>query len=107
MKQKDVKASIQPKVSRSAIVTIMALAVMALVPIAVWSQSSKGDAVKQQSSNSNPEQELISLSKEKWRWMSERKIDSLDGLIQKGCLCSYGSNYDQASGTRGHQKRSD
>ena len=83
MKQQDMKTSLQPKVSRSAIVTIMALAVMALVPIAVWSQSSKGDAVKQQSSNSNPEQELISLSKEKWRWMSERKIDSLDALIHE------------------------
>src|SRR4026207_1764731 len=71
------------KVSRSAIVTIMALALITFMPIAVLSQSSTGDPVKQQSSNSNAEQELISLSKEKWRWMSERKTDSLDALIHE------------------------
>jgi 4-carboxymuconolactone decarboxylase len=27
------------------------------------------------------EQELISLSREKWRWMSERKVDSLAALF--------------------------
>jgi len=80
-KQKDMKTLIQSEVSRSAIVTLMALALMAFVPIAVMSQSSTGDAAKQQSSNA--EQVLISLSKEKWRWMSERKIDSLDALIHE------------------------
>src|SRR5829696_1963752 len=29
------------------------------------------------------EQEIISLSKEKWRWMSERKVDSLDALFHE------------------------
>ena len=81
MKQNAMKMSIQPKVLRSAIVTIMALALIALVPIAVLSQSSTRDAVKQQSSSA--EQELISLSKEKWRWMSERKVDSLDALFHE------------------------
>ena len=81
MKQNAMKTSIQPRVLRSAIVTIMALALIALVPIAVLSQSSTGDAVKQQ--NSRAEQELISLSKEKWRWMSERKVDSLDALFHE------------------------
>jgi hypothetical protein len=33
--------------------------------------------------NSNPEQEIIDLSKEKWRWMSERKVDSLDALFHE------------------------
>ncbi|HKU74626.1 MAG TPA: nuclear transport factor 2 family protein [Pyrinomonadaceae bacterium] len=28
-------------------------------------------------------QELINLSKEKWRWMSERKVDSLDALFHE------------------------
>ena len=82
MKQNAMR-SIQPKVLRNVVITIMTFALIALVPIAVMSQSSAGDAVKQQSSNSNPEQELISLSKEKWRWMSERKIDSLDALIHE------------------------
>jgi hypothetical protein len=29
------------------------------------------------------EQEVIDLSKEKWRWMSERKVDSLDALFHE------------------------
>ena len=33
--------------------------------------------------NGNPEQELITLSKEKWRWMSERKEDTLDTLFHE------------------------
>ena len=82
MKQNDMTPSIRPKVLRSAIVTIMALALIALGPIAILSQSSAGDAVKQQS-NSSAEQELINLSKEKWQWMSERKVDSLDALFHE------------------------
>lgn len=80
MKQNAMR-SIQPKVLRNVVVTIMALALIALVPIAVLSQSSTNDAVKQQSSNS--EQELINLSKQKWQWMSERKVDSLDALFHE------------------------
>jgi hypothetical protein len=52
-----------------------------LVPIAVLSQSNTKDAVKQQSSNNSTEQELINLSEQKWQWMSERKVDSLDALF--------------------------
>jgi hypothetical protein len=33
--------------------------------------------------NVSPEQEVINLSKEKWRWMSERKVDSLDALFHE------------------------
>jgi len=83
MKQNSMKMSIRPKVLRSAIVPIMALALIAMVPIAVLSQSSTHDAVKQQRSNSSVEQELINLSKQKWQWMSERKVDSLDALFHE------------------------
>jgi hypothetical protein len=31
--------------------------------------------------NLKSEQEVINLSKDKWRWMSERKVDSLDALF--------------------------
>ena len=80
MKHNAMKTSIQSKVLRSAIVTIRALALIVFVPIAVLSQSSTNDAVKQQS---GAEQELINLSKQKWRWMSERKVDSLDALFHE------------------------
>jgi len=33
--------------------------------------------------NVKSEQEVISLSKEKWRWMSERKVDSLAALFHE------------------------
>ena len=34
-------------------------------------------------SRTNSEQELLSLSREKWRWMSERKADSLAALFHE------------------------
>jgi hypothetical protein len=33
--------------------------------------------------NTNPEQEVIALSKEKWDWMSERKVESLEALFHE------------------------
>ena len=33
--------------------------------------------------NMKSEQEVINLSKEKWRWMSERNVDSLDALFHE------------------------
>ena len=33
--------------------------------------------------NVKSEQEVINLSKEKWHWMSERKVDSLDALFHE------------------------
>lgn len=33
--------------------------------------------------NENWEQEVIDLSKEKWRWMSERKVDALEDLFHE------------------------
>jgi len=33
--------------------------------------------------NGNLEQEVIDLSKEKWQWMSERNIDTLDALFHE------------------------
>ena len=38
---------------------------------------------KVSSSEKNAEQELINLSKQKWQWMSERKVDSLDALFHE------------------------
>jgi hypothetical protein len=33
--------------------------------------------------NVKSEQEVINLSKKKWRWMTERKVDSLDALFHE------------------------
>lgn len=32
-------------------------------------------------SRTNAEQEIVNLSKQKWQWMSERKVDALDALF--------------------------
>lgn len=34
-------------------------------------------------SRTKAEQEIVSLSRDKWRWMSERKVDSLDALFHE------------------------
>ena len=36
--------------------------------------------------NIKSEQEVIKLSEEKWRWMSERKVDSLDALFHENAV---------------------
>jgi len=33
--------------------------------------------------HANLDQEIINLSKEKWRWMAERKVDTLDALFHE------------------------
>ena len=37
-------------------------------------------------SGTNAEQEILSLSREKWRWMSERKTDTLAALFHEGAV---------------------
>jgi hypothetical protein len=34
----------------------------------------------------NLEQEIINLSREKWRWMSERKVDTLDAFFHENAV---------------------
>jgi Domain of unknown function (DUF4440) len=40
-----------------------------------------GPQSQAKTSNSNPEQEVIALSKDKWRWMAERNVEALDKLV--------------------------
>jgi hypothetical protein len=43
--------------------------------------------------NLDLEQEIIDLSKEKWRWMSERNVDALDALFhEKAVFVHMGGN---------------
>jgi hypothetical protein len=44
--------------------------------------------------NANLEQEVINLSKEKWRWMSERTVNSLAALFhEKGVFVHMGGSW--------------
>ncbi len=47
-----------------------------------WIFASPQEA-KPPAGGTNVEQEILSLSKEKWRWMSERKVDSLEALFHE------------------------
>jgi hypothetical protein len=45
----------------------------------------------------NLEQEIINLSKEKWRWMSERKVDTLESLFhEKAVFVHMGGSWGKA-----------
>jgi hypothetical protein len=64
--------------------------------------------------NANLEQEVINLSKEKWRWMSERKVDSLDALfheeavfVHMGGTMSKDQELDVIRSGRIHYKKAD
>ena len=37
-------------------------------------------------SGTNPEQEIITLSKDKWRWMAERNVEALDKLFAEEAI---------------------
>jgi Domain of unknown function (DUF4440) len=55
--------------------------------MAQWSLASEGQATAPKevtptaASSTNEEQEVLSLSKDKWRWMSERNVDALAALF--------------------------
>lgn len=59
-----------------------------IIPVNAQSKNDNADrsAPQQKETSSNltnkkTEQELIELSKQKWQWMAERKVDSLDALF--------------------------
>ena len=55
----------------------MCLLVMSVLP--AFAQAGPGSAAK--TTGTNPEQEVITLSKDKWRWMAERNVEALDKLF--------------------------
>src|SRR4029077_6794761 len=59
------------------------LVVCLLATSAQWSCAPKKgvSAPSAPASTANAEQEVISLSKDKWRWMAERNIEALDKLF--------------------------
>ena len=65
---------------------VMRASILGLCCILAGGQSScapQGQVVPPATSRMNSEQEILSLSREKWRWMSERKADSLAALFHE------------------------
>ncbi len=52
-----------------------------LIATVQWSVAAQKQGDPPARSRTNAEQEIVSLSREKWRWMSERKVDSLAALF--------------------------
>ena len=58
------------------VVTLVALSLAYSAPA-----RAQGGVDPSRAKSTNAEQELLNLSREKWRWMSERKVDSLAALF--------------------------
>jgi hypothetical protein len=56
---------------------------LVLCTLVLGSSAQEKQATSPGTSRANVEQEIISLSKEKWQWMSERKLDSLEPLFHE------------------------
>ena len=55
-----------------------------------------------QQTKENPsaaEQEIINLSREKWRWMAEKKADTLAALFHEKYVRPYGRKLGEGTGT--------
>ncbi len=48
-----------------------------------WSYAQQNEVNPPAADSANVEQELIDLSREKWRWMSERNVDALAALFHE------------------------
>ena len=48
-----------------------------------WSFASQKEATTATISMTNAEQEIIKLSKEKWQWMADKNVDTLDNLFHE------------------------
>ena len=62
---------------------ILGLCVIVTVPVAVAAQVQQTVAPV---TRTKAEQEIISLSADKWRWMSQRSVDSLSALFEDGAV---------------------
>jgi hypothetical protein len=59
------------------------LGLVVLTMSAQWSSAQQEDVDPPTLSSTSAEQEIVDLSKDKWRWMSERKVDSLAALFHE------------------------
>jgi len=57
-----------------------------LMASVLWSFASQKEATAPTMSITNTEQEIINLSKEKWQWMADKKIDTLDSLFHEKAI---------------------
>lgn len=59
------------------------LGLVVLIMSVQWSSAQQREVNPSTMSSTSVEQEIINLSNDKWRWMSERKVDSLAALFHE------------------------
>ncbi len=57
-----------------------------LMTATVSSYAQPHDTIKSSTSNTPEQQEIINLSKQKWNWMADRNVDSLNLLFDDQCM---------------------
>ncbi|MDZ7264936.1 MAG: nuclear transport factor 2 family protein [candidate division KSB1 bacterium] len=62
---------------------ILILGLCILIVSSQWSFASDKKATPDSMSITNAEQEIINLSKEKWQWMANKNVDTLDNLFHE------------------------
>jgi len=68
-----------------------------LIASAQGAVASQKEASPPAASGTKEEQELISLSKDKWRWMTERNVDALAALIhEQAVFVHMGATFDKS-----------
>ena len=65
---------------------ILVLGLCFVMATAQASGTSQQPASPQVAASTKAEQEVIDLSKDKWRWMSERNVDALAALFHEGAV---------------------
>lgn len=69
------------RISTSVKAVILVICLMMIGTLPSYAQSTKAATPA-----ANSEQELLSLSKQKWDWMSERNVDALAALFHEQCM---------------------
>ena len=77
------------KPAKNNLIKIMRTTLFALCLFFAGLQLSHGQAKLPNSATTNPskeEQEILDLSKTKWTWMSDKNVESLNGLFKENCV---------------------
>lgn len=64
-------------------VKILGLFVGVIATISSYAQQPPSESIKTATNNTPEQQEIINLSKQKWQWMSDKNVDSLNVLFDE------------------------
>ena len=87
-------------------ITGLFLLILLLLTLSVQSsfaQQPPTETIKTSTNNTPEQQEIINLSKQKWDWMADKNVDSLNVLFDdKAMFCTHGRKLGENAGTGHH-----